>query len=145
MVIPNRRDLVLEQCIAEGRIVQASRAGWAARYDQDPTGTEQVLAMLTPVPSGVLSRDPIEAAAEAGIALLRGQQRAFAAEPMVVQAPVARQRVQARLVEPPPSSLGVGITPDVVKAWTREMFPETAASGEPGRIMSDEPHRRRGA
>lgn len=129
-----RRDYVLDRCMGEGRIIQASRADWQARYDRNPAGTERVLAMLAPLPADPV--DPIQATAQAALALARGTQRGPTSfSPTVAREPV---RIAAAAVVDPVGMVGR------VKRWTRELFPETAIAPDPqSRIYSDGSYSRR--
>ena len=135
-----RRDYVLDRCMGEGRIIQASRADWESRYDRDPLGTERVLAMLAPLPAD--PADPVQATAQAALALVRGKQRGPTSfTPTVALEPVQRP-VRATVAA---SADPVGMVGQV-KAWTRKLFPETAVAPDPqSRIFSDGSYSRRTA
>ena len=138
MLDTTRRDYVLDRYMAEGRIIQASRADWQARYDRNPAGTERVLAMLAPLPADPV--DPVQATAQAALALVHGKQRGPTSfTPTVALGPVQRSvRATVAASADPAGLLGQ------VKAWTRELFPETAVVPDPqNRIFSDGSYSRR--
>ena len=124
-----RREYALDQAMAEGRFVAASRAGWTARFDADPAGTERALAMLTPIPPAAFGTS-VEQTATAGLTLMRGGVAATAGtqEPLRVEHP--------RPVTP---AVEVNLSPEQVSSWTQELFRETRAGAGPrkGRITRD--------
>jgi hypothetical protein len=119
-----RMDYVLDRAQTEGRITASSRPDWAGRYLNDPANTEAWLAMLqpTPVGAGVTGHgDPIAATAAAGLALVGSPPAAAVGE--------SREPVNAQHMRPVEavSAVGVELTPENVKRWTCELFPETRA------------------
>lgn len=127
------RDALLDRCESEGRIVRSSRPAWATRYDNDPAGTVQVLAALAPLP--VDPSDETRTTADAGLALVRGAQRGTSFTPELAHEPVQAQHprpVQAAEAKATPKGWM-----EQVKAWTRDLFPETAAPETESRIHSD--------
>ena len=138
-----RRDYLLEQAVRAGKFPATRIPHYAARYDRDPAGTEQLLASLTPVPtSGVLghSGDEVDRTLEAGRALLGNRGSVASVPAAAVREPVQAQHL--RPVERTASS--VELTPENVERWTRALFPETRAGAgtERKRITSDMQYKR---
>jgi hypothetical protein len=125
-----RREYILDHAQNEGRIAAASRPHWAALYERDPGGTEATLAILAPTPigTGVLGQgDPVEATLAAGRALIGGEH--VSASTLASSPPVSTSS---------PAAGNTSLTPEQVKAWTSDLFPETRASGaRQGRITQD--------
>lgn len=137
-----RMNAILDRCVQEGRIAQASRAAWAGKYANDPAGTEAVLAKLTPTPigRGVLGHgDHVDATLAAGRALVAPRD-GRAAGPGVLAA--GQEPVQAQHLRPAaPQEEQVELTPENVQRWTHDLFPETragaGAGATQGRITRD--------
>jgi hypothetical protein len=125
-----RREHALDRAQAEGRIVQASRAHWSAAYDRDPATTEQHLAMLTPVPVGVLGRT-VDQTVAAGLTLVRGGTGTYPAP--------AASLVVAHVHPVAAPAAGVQVEDEDVQRWTGELFAETraGAGARKGRVTRD--------
>jgi hypothetical protein len=137
-----RRDALIAQAVTAGKFSQERAAHYAAQYDRDPAGTERLLASLASVPGNVLGHggDEVDRTLAAGRALLvnRG---------VVASAPAAatREPVQAQHLRPVEQVEGnIELTPENVEKWTRDLFPETRATGTQTRqrISSDMQYKR---
>jgi hypothetical protein len=126
-----RRDALIAQAVAAGKLSQARAAHYAAQYDKDPVGTERLLASLAPVPvlaGNVLGHggDEVDRTLAAGRALIGNRG-------VVASAPTAatREPVHAQHLRPVEQVEGnIELTPANVEQWTRELFPETRATAE---------------
>jgi hypothetical protein len=108
-----RREYVLDQAIASGKFGPARRAHWHRQYDLDPSGTEQVLASLA---SATVGEPPYP--------------RELFPELSRQRSPRARKTAVAATAAPPaPTPPPQDALEAAVAAWTRELFPETAAAG----------------
>jgi hypothetical protein len=111
---PQRREALLDNAIAVGKFPAHRRAFWAAKYDQDPAGTEAIINALHAVGASLLGN-----AAAASTEL-----------------PTQAQHVAP--VAPAPPAASADLSPDRVAGWSRELFPEAVAAGsKPGRITAD--------
>jgi hypothetical protein len=133
-----RRDYVLDQAVAAGKFSAARRAHWQAQYDRDPFGTEQTLAVLA---SGLASggasavpgfNSPHTASLFPDLARARQPRRGRAAARVAATSPV---RATQRQTATPSAEEATELTPEVVAAWSRQLFPDTASFGiRPGRV-----------
>jgi len=140
-----RREYLLDQALKEGRIAVSTRAAWSARWDADPATTEATLARLAPVPvgAGVLGHaDPVEQTLAAGRAMLQRSvpRLAIAATAPAPAAPAADPQIARTLMDDP----AIGLSPEQVEEWTRNLFPETraGAGARKGRVTVDEKYAR---
>jgi hypothetical protein len=115
-----RREYLLDHAILAGKFPVQRRQHWQQQYDRDPVGTEQVLAALAPiVTGGGVSPYPREMFPE-----LDRQPRRQRAE---ARAPAATPAHVSAAAPPAPTvAAGDDLTPEVVAAWSRELFPEAA-------------------
>lgn len=117
-----RREYVLDQAIAAGKFGEARRAHYAALYNRDPAGTEQVLAVLASATDG---EPPYPRTLFPELARPRS----------------GRSPTRAAALPPPPPPPAARPTTDdgldaLVAGWSKQLFPEAAAAGaRPGRIM----------
>jgi hypothetical protein len=123
-----RREYLLDHAILAGKFPVQRRQHWQQRYDRDPVGTEQVLAALAPIVTGAqVSPYPREMFPELDRQPRR--QRAGASAPSASAA-----HVSAAAPLPPTVAAGDDLTPEVVAAWSRELFPEAAYAEIPRRV-----------
>lgn len=137
---PFRREYVLDTAVAAGKFAESRRAHYRQMYDRDPAGTEQLLAALASVGSekppyprelfpelARLPSFPPEEDADAGVVAMSRRQPPSSGH---APAPAAH------------ASSGMELTPENVSRWSAELFPETAAGGQPGLITFDQKYRR---
>jgi hypothetical protein len=113
----SRRDQLLDHAIASGKFGEARRAHWAAQYDRNPAGTEQALAVMV----GVGGKPPYPP--ELFPELQRPRQRSERGAVLAVVNPSTEP--------PPPQSFAsdAHVTPEQVKAWSQQLFPEAVPEG----------------
>jgi hypothetical protein len=116
-----RRDYLIGEAVAAGKFMAERAPFYRERYDRDPAGTEQVLAMLAPALAGVAGLEPAPYPRELFPELDRRARRAAgvpATFAPAATAPPAATAAHARPVTPAAES---ALTPEQVGAWSHEL------------------------
>lgn len=121
----SRRDQVLDHAIASGKFGEERRAHWAQQYDADPAGTERWIAAMWQ--AGPTDAYPPELFPHLNRAPRSFERTSAHARAVPVQAHASPA--------PPAAETTATLTPELVGAWSRQLFPEVGAEGPPPRIV----------